>query len=58
MVIGFLKLAYKKRSVSLFKDYIAGYFKAKKSNIAFLVSKKEGEFIRDLRWKGMFEKFK
>ena len=56
--ISALKLAYKKRSVSLFKDYIAGYFKAKKSNIAFLVSKKEGEFIRDLRWKGMFEKFK
>ena len=57
-LISALKLAYKKRSVSLFKDYIAGYFKAKKSNIAFLVSKKEGEFIRDLRWKGMFEKFK
>ncbi len=56
--ISALKLAYKKRSVSLFKDYLAGYFKAKKEKIDFLVSKKEGEFIRDLRWKGMLRTFK
>lgn len=55
--ISALKLAFKKRSVSLFKDYMAGYFKAKKSNIDFLVSKEEGEFIRDLRWKGILSKF-
>lgn len=55
--ISALKLAYKKRSISLFKDYITGYFKAKKSNINFLVSEKEGEFIRDLRWKGILSKF-
>ncbi|MBP0903465.1 glycosyltransferase [Mariniflexile gromovii] len=57
-LISALKLAYKKGSFSLFKDYIAGYFKAKKDNIDFLVSEKEGEFIRNLRWKGMFNKFK
>ncbi len=56
--ISALKLAFKKSSFSLFKDYLAGYFKAKKENIAFLVSEKEGKFIRDLRWKGIVAKFK
>ena len=56
--ISALKLAYKKGSFSLFKDYLAGYFRAKKHNTEFLVSEKEGEFIRNLRWKGIFRKFK
>lgn len=56
--ISALKLAFKKGSVSLFKDYLAGYFKAKKERINFLVTEKEGEFIRDLRWKGMLNKLK
>lgn len=55
--ISALKLAYKKGSFSLFKDYLVGYFKAKKNKIPFLVSKEEGNFIRDLRWKGMKNKF-
>lgn len=55
--ISALKLGYKKESFSLFKDYLAGYFKAKKNKIDFLVSEEEGKFIRDLRWKGMKEKF-
>lgn len=55
-LISALKLAYKKRNFSLFKDYMAGYFKAKKERVDFLVSEKEGQFIRDLRWKGMFNK--
>jgi hypothetical protein len=55
--ISALKLAYKKGSFSLFKDYLVGYFKAKKNKIPFLVSKEEGKFIRDLRWKGMKNKF-
>lgn len=57
-LISALKLAYKKGSLSLFKDYIAGYFKAKKDKVDFLVSKKEGGFIRNLRWKGILGKFK
>lgn len=56
--ISALKLAYRKGSISLFKDYLAGYFKAKKNKIAFLVSEEEGEFIRNLRWNGMLNKFK
>lgn len=55
--ISALKLACKKGKFSLFKDYLAGYFKAKKNKIDFLVSEEEGEFIRDLRWKGMKNKF-
>jgi glycosyltransferase involved in cell wall biosynthesis len=55
-LISALKLAYKKGSFALFKDYMAGYFKAKKENIAFLVSEDEGRFIRNLRWKGMLRK--
>jgi glycosyltransferase involved in cell wall biosynthesis len=56
--ISALKLAYKKRSFALFKDYMTGYFIAKKKNIDYLVSKKEGEFIRNLRWRGMLNKFR
>jgi glycosyltransferase involved in cell wall biosynthesis len=55
--ISALKLAFKKRSFYLFKDYLAGYFKAKKEKIDFLVSEEEGAFIRHLRWKGMLNKF-
>lgn len=56
--ISALKLAYKKGSFALFQDYMAGYFKAKKEKIDYLVSEEEGAFIRNLRWKGMLEKFR
>lgn len=56
--ISALKLAYKKKSFGLFKDYLAGYFKAKKEKMDYLVSEKEGAFIRDLRWKGVFNRLK
>ena len=57
-LISAVKLAYKKGSFTLFKDYMSGYFKAKKEDITPLVSIEEGEFIRDLRWKGVLSKFK
>lgn len=56
-LISALKLAFKKKSLSLFKDYMSGYFKAKRNNIEPLVSVEEGQYIRDLRWKGMLNKF-
>jgi glycosyltransferase involved in cell wall biosynthesis len=56
-LISALKLAYKKASFQLFRNYISGYFRAKSRKTEFLVSKKEGEFIRDLRWKGIRNKF-
>jgi glycosyltransferase involved in cell wall biosynthesis len=57
-LISALKLAYKKRRLDLFTDYMQGYFKAKKSNIDYLVTEEEGKFIRNLRWKGMLGKLK
>jgi glycosyltransferase involved in cell wall biosynthesis len=56
-LISAVKLAYKKGSLKLFRDYIAGYFQAKSKRTEFLVSKDEGKFIRDLRWKGILKKF-
>ncbi|APY08951.1 glycosyl transferase family 2 [Winogradskyella sp. J14-2] len=57
-LISAIKLASKKGSFRLFKDYMAGYFKAKSSKTEFLVSKDEGKFIRDLRWEGIKSKIK
>ncbi|MFP4847150.1 glycosyltransferase family 2 protein [Winogradskyella sp. PE311] len=56
-LISALKLAYKKGSFRLFRNYMSGYFKAKSNASEFLVSELEGKFIRDLRWKGVFKKF-
>lgn len=56
-LISALKLALKKRSFYVFKNYIIGYFQAKFNRLEFLVSKKEGKFIRDLRWRGVLGKF-
>lgn len=53
-----LKMALKKRSFNLFINYMNGYFKAKRSNLEYLVTEDEGKFIRNLRWNGIFEKFK
>ena len=56
-LISALKLAYKKRSLKLFRDYMSGYFKAKSNKTEFLVSEEEGVFIRNIRWKGIKNKF-
>lgn len=50
------KLSLKKKSFNYFIDCICGYLKAKKSTIKPIVSKKEGVFIRRLRWKGIKRK--
>ena len=56
-LISALKLAYKKKSFVLFKDYLKGFFKAKNNKTAYLVTEEQGKFIRKLRWKGMLNKF-
>ncbi|MEZ4792643.1 MAG: glycosyltransferase family 2 protein [Gelidibacter sp.] len=56
-LISAFKLAYKKNSYALFKDYINGFFKAKNLKSDFLVTEEQGKFIRNLRWKGMWNKF-
>ncbi|WP_066221275.1 glycosyltransferase family 2 protein [Formosa haliotis] len=55
--ISAFKLAMKKKNLSLFNDYMSGYFKAKNNNVQPLVSPEQGNFIRKLRWKGMLKKF-
>ena len=59
-VLSFLasaKLAYKKRSLRLFWDYMKGYFKAKKEKLPFLVTPEEGKWIRAYRWRHIKRKF-
>ena len=50
------KLAMKKREIRFFKDYLQGYFQARAKKMPFLVDKKEGAFIRRLRYKRMLSK--
>ncbi|WP_338732943.1 glycosyltransferase family 2 protein [Mangrovimonas cancribranchiae] len=56
-LISAIKLAYKKRRFSLFRDYVLGYFKAKNNKVEQLVTMEQGKFIRQLRWKGILNKF-
>lgn len=50
------KLTLLKKQPLLLVDYLTGYFKALKNNTSKLVNKKEGEYIRSLRWKGIRKK--
>lgn len=50
------KLALKKGKPALIKDYLKGFFRAKKEKQPFLVTAEEGRFIRHLRLKKMLKK--
>lgn len=52
------KLAIKKRKMFLFFDYIKGYYKAKREQQSYLLTRQEGRWVRQYRWKGIFSKFK
>lgn len=54
--IASVKLALKKKQPKLIRDYMQGYFKAAARKMPFLVDKKEGAFIRKLRYKKMLSK--
>lgn len=54
--IASLKIAWKRKKWELFVDSLKGYVQAKKRKLPFLVSKKEGEFIRKLRWRNILKK--
>ena len=54
--IASLKLAYMKKSIGLFWDYMRGYLRAKQQRKTYLVSKTEGAFIRKTRWTGIWNK--
>lgn len=55
-IIAGIKLAQRKGNIALVKDYVTGYFRAKRAQTAFLVTKGEGIFIRRLRWRGIRSK--
>jgi glycosyltransferase involved in cell wall biosynthesis len=57
-LISALKLAYKKKSFTLFKNYMAGYFRGKRKKPDQLVTEEQGQFIRKLRWKGILSNLK
>lgn len=55
-LIASIKLANRKGNLKLLLNYIRGYYRAKQSNKDFLVSDKEGVFIRKTRWSGIKSK--
>lgn len=55
-VIASAKLALRKKDIVYFKNCLNGYFSAKKNKKPFLVSEKEGHFIRELRWENIRKK--
>lgn len=55
-LIASAKLAHKKGKTSLIKDYMQGFLHAKRNNSPYLVTKKEGAYIRRLRYKKMLSK--
>lgn len=52
-----LKLAYKKNKIQLFKLYLTGYLKSWLAGDDFLITKKQGRFIRKYRWRKLKNKF-
>ena len=50
------KLAFNKKSFLFFINTLKGYLKAKNKKLPFIVSEKEGVFIRKLRWDGIKKK--
>lgn len=55
-MIASVKMAWKQGKRNAFFDNMYGYLSAKKENTPFIVSRKEGEFIRKLRWQNMKRK--
>ncbi|GIZ15007.1 glycosyltransferase family 2 protein [Capnocytophaga catalasegens] len=53
-----LKLAFKKRSITLLDNYLQGYFKAKKEKQSFIVTHEQGVWIRKYRWENIFQKIR
>ena len=54
--IASLKMAWKQKNRKAFFANMYGFFKAKKDGDPFVVTFKEGEFIRKLRWQGIKQK--
>jgi len=55
-LIASAKLALKKKNLSFFQHCLQGFLKAQKNHSPYIVSKEEGKFIRNLRWKNIKQK--
>ncbi|MFT6797564.1 MAG: glycosyltransferase involved in cell wall biosynthesis [Maribacter sp.] len=55
-LIASIKMTLKQKNRTTFTDNMKGYFEAKKNKVPFLVSTKEGLFIRKLRWANIRKK--
>jgi hypothetical protein len=54
--IASLKIAIKRSKLSVFVEYLKGYFNAKNKKLPKLVTQAEGKFIRAYRWQGIKQK--
>lgn len=55
-LIASLKMAFKQRKIIAFYHNMKGYFHAQGKRLPIIVSRDEGKFIRNLRWKGIMNK--
>jgi glycosyltransferase involved in cell wall biosynthesis len=55
-LIASLKLAFRKRKLFLFLDYVKGFWRAYSAKKPLLVTSEQAKFIRSYRWKKMKEK--
>lgn len=51
------KLAFRKKRLQFFIDYMKGYFRASSQQAEYLITKDQGQFVRSFRWKTMRKKF-
>ncbi len=54
--IASLKMAWKQKKWNVFVNNFEGYYTARKEKVPFLVTKKQGRFIRKLRWRNIKRK--
>tara|TARA_B100001175_G_scaffold282973_2_gene262445 strand:- start:3292 stop:4146 length:855 start_codon:yes stop_codon:yes gene_type:complete len=57
LIIG-LKRAWVMGEARIFFSNIKGFLEAKRKGIPFIVDPKQGKFLRNFRWKGIFQRFK
>jgi len=55
--IASLKMAFNQKKLNPFFDSMNGFFQARKDDVTFLVNEDEGQFIRNLRWQNIRNKF-
>lgn len=55
--IASIKMALKHKSIKAFWNTMAGYMEASNNRASYIITLKEGKFVRRLRWKRILKKF-